>query len=99
MCKKPGRPATPHVRFQTHPENPQEPALTHSSAPSRWFQDERGRADLDLGLRRHAVIVGANDVGKSSILRMLDLTLGCPTASLYQSLFPSDLYDPSNCYW
>lgn len=50
--------------------------------------------DLDLELRRHAVIVGANDVGKSSILRMLHLALGSSTASLYQALSPSDLRDP-----
>lgn len=50
--------------------------------------------DLDLELRRHAVIVGANDVGKSSILRMLHLLLGTGTAGLYQSLGPGDLRDP-----
>lgn len=49
---------------------------------------------LDLQLRRHAVIVGANDVGKSSILRLLHLTLGSSTASLYQALSPTDLRDP-----
>lgn len=50
--------------------------------------------NLDLGVRRHAVIVGANDVGKSSILRMLNLLLGTSTAGLYQTLKPSDLRDP-----
>lgn len=50
--------------------------------------------DLDLEVRRHAVIVGANDVGKSSILRMLNLLLGTSTAGLYQALKPSDLRDP-----
>lgn len=49
--------------------------------------------DLNLGLRRHAVIVGANDVGKSSILRLLNLLLGTSTAGLYQSLAPADLRD------
>lgn len=49
--------------------------------------------DLDLELRRHAVIVGANDVGKSSILRMLHLLLGTSTAGLYQALKPNDLRD------
>lgn len=49
--------------------------------------------DLNLALRRHAVIVGANDVGKSSILRMLNLLLGSSTAGLYQALKPSDLRD------
>lgn len=50
--------------------------------------------NLDLELRRHAVIVGANDVGKSSILRMLNLLLGTSTAGLYQALAPRDLRDP-----
>lgn len=47
--------------------------------------------DLDLEIRRHAVIVGANDVGKSSILRILNLLLGTSTAGLYQALNPDDL--------
>jgi len=38
--------------------------------------------DLNVEVRKHAVIVGANDVGKSSILRMLNLTLGASIASL-----------------
>lgn len=49
--------------------------------------------DLDIELRRHAVIVGANDVGKSSVLRMLNLLLGTSTAGLYQALTPRDLRD------
>ncbi len=49
--------------------------------------------DLSLELRRHAVIVGANDVGKSSILRMLNLLLGSSTAGLYQTLTSGDLRD------
>lgn len=50
--------------------------------------------DLNLEIRRHGVIVGANDVGKSSILRMLNLALGATTASLYQTLSPNDIRDP-----
>ncbi|SEI11383.1 MULTISPECIES: ATP-binding protein [unclassified Leifsonia] len=50
--------------------------------------------DLEMDVRRHAVIVGANDVGKSSILRLLNLMLGTSTAGLYQALAPSDLRDP-----
>lgn len=50
--------------------------------------------DLDLEFRRHAVFVGANDVGKSSILRLLNLTLSSSTAGLYQALSPIDLRDP-----
>lgn len=49
--------------------------------------------DLALDVRRHAVIVGANDVGKSSILRLLNLLLGSSTAGLYQALSPADLRD------
>lgn len=49
--------------------------------------------DLNFEVRRHAVIVGADDVGKSSILRMLNLLLGTSTAGLYQALKPGDLRD------
>lgn len=60
--------------------------------------------ELDLEVRRHAVVVGANDVGKSSILRMLNLLLGTSTAGLYQALNPSDLRDEGlplvvNAWW
>lgn len=60
--------------------------------------------DLEFEVRRHAVIVGANDVGKSSILRMLNLLLGASTAGLYQALKPSDLRDQEqplvvNAWW
>ena len=47
--------------------------------------------DFDIKVRRHAVIVGANDVGKSSILRILNLVLGTSTAGLYQALTPGDV--------
>lgn len=47
--------------------------------------------DLTLSVRQHAVIVGANDVGKSSILRLLNLTLGASTGALYQRLSKTDL--------
>lgn len=49
--------------------------------------------DLALDIRRHALIVGANDVGKSSILRMLNLLLGTSAAGLYQAIGRSDLRD------
>ena len=52
-------------------------------------------ADLDLEIRGHAVIVGANDVGKTSILRLLDLLLGSTTGQLYQRLTLADLADSS----
>ncbi|MCB2176460.1 MAG: AAA family ATPase [Actinomycetales bacterium] len=44
-------------------------------------------------MREHLILVGANDVGKSSLLRCLDLTLGASTAQLYARLNPSDVRD------
>lgn len=49
--------------------------------------------DLDIAVRGHLVIVGANDVGKTSLLRLLNLLLGSTTAQLYQGLAPQDLRD------
>lgn len=50
--------------------------------------------DCDIQVRGHMVLVGANDVGKTSLLRALNLTLG-PTASLYQQLSVADLREQS----
>ena len=50
--------------------------------------------DLDLQVRGHLVMVGANDVGKTSLLRLLNLLLG-PAAQLYQQLTTADLRDPA----
>ncbi len=47
-------------------------------------------ADLDLEVRDHLVLVGPNDVGKSSVLRCLDLLLGASIAALYQRIEPAD---------
>jgi putative ATP-dependent endonuclease of OLD family len=47
--------------------------------------------DLAVRVRQHAVIVGANDVGKTSILRLLHLVLGTGTGTLYQRLSKADL--------
>ncbi|MFI1760154.1 ATP-dependent nuclease [Streptomyces sp. NPDC020571] len=49
--------------------------------------------DLDIEVRKHLVVVGANDVGKTSLLRMLNLTLGATLGQLYQSLSRADLRD------
>lgn len=46
--------------------------------------------DFEISVRGHLVIVGANDVGKTSLLRLLNLVLGT-TAQLYQSLSIDDL--------
>lgn len=48
--------------------------------------------DLDIVVRDHLVVVGANDVGKTSLLRLLNLLLGS-TAQLYQGLSLQDLRD------
>jgi putative ATP-dependent endonuclease of OLD family len=49
--------------------------------------------DVRLDVRGHLVLVGANDVGKSSLLRCLDLTLGASTAQLYARLSAADFRD------
>ncbi|MEV0748217.1 MULTISPECIES: AAA family ATPase [unclassified Streptomyces] len=49
--------------------------------------------DLDVEVRKHLVIVGANDVGKTSLLRILHFTLGATLGQLYQSLSRADLRD------
>ena len=50
-------------------------------------------ADLDIEIRKHLVLVGPNDVGKSSLLRCLDLLLGASTAQIYSSLVLEDVRD------
>lgn len=49
--------------------------------------------DLEIEVRDHLVLVGANDVGKSSLLRCLDLALGASTAQLYSRIAPDDFRD------
>ncbi|MGC2486351.1 MAG: AAA family ATPase [Acidimicrobiales bacterium] len=49
--------------------------------------------DTDVSVRKHLVLVGSNDVGKSSLLRCLDLLLGASTASLYTRITPDDFRD------
>lgn len=50
-------------------------------------------ADLNVDVRDHLCIVGANDVGKSSVLRLLHLLLGATVQQLYGALSPADLRD------
>ena len=52
-------------------------------------------SDLDIRVGNHLVIIGANDVGKSSLLRLLNLLLGSSTAQLYAALGKEDLRDQS----
>jgi hypothetical protein len=47
--------------------------------------------DLELEVRQHMVLIGPNDVGKSSLLRCLDLLLGASTGQLYNQITPEDL--------
>lgn len=50
-------------------------------------------SNLDIRVDNHLVIVGANDVGKTSLLRLLNLLLGSSTAQLYATLGQGDLRD------
>ena len=50
--------------------------------------------DAHIEVRDHLVLVGPNDVGKSSVLRCLDLLLGATTAQLYGRLSVADLRNP-----
>jgi putative ATP-dependent endonuclease of the OLD family len=53
-------------------------------------------ADCEIDVREHLVVVGPNDVGKSSLLRLLDLLLGASVARLYADITPDDLRDPAS---
>lgn len=50
--------------------------------------------DLDVAVRDHLVVIGANDVGKTSILRLLNLLLGASMQQIYQGLTSADIRDP-----
>ena len=50
--------------------------------------------DMTVEVRNHLCIVGANDVGKSSLLRLLNLLLGATVQQLYAALSPAELRDP-----
>lgn len=54
------------------------------------LENYRRLADGELSVREHLVLVGANDVGKSSLLRALDLVLGASTAQLYSTISLDD---------
>lgn len=51
--------------------------------------------DIDIEVRRHLVLVGPNDSGKSSVMRCLDLLLGAAPEELALRLSPDDLRDRS----
>lgn len=51
--------------------------------------------DFEIEVRDHLVLVGPNDVGKSSVLRLLDLLLGASVPRLYADTTAADLRDLS----
>jgi putative ATP-dependent endonuclease of OLD family len=54
--------------------------------------------DAEIEVRRHLVLVGANDVGKSSLLRALDLAMGSSVAQLYSKLTSDDFRDKDQAF-
>lgn len=50
-------------------------------------------ADLRIEVRKHLVMVGPNGVGKSALLRCLDMVLGTSPAQLYSQLTAADFRD------
>lgn len=50
--------------------------------------------DATIAVRDHLVLVGPNDVGKSSLIRCLDLLLGASVAQLYSRLSSEDFRNP-----
>ena len=57
------------------------------------IQNHSRIADVTIEVRDHLVLVGANDVGKSSMLRCLQLVLGASTAQLYAQITGADFRD------
>ena len=51
--------------------------------------------DAVVEVRGHLVLVGPNDVGKSSLIRCLDLLLGASVAQLYARITAADFRDPA----
>lgn len=49
--------------------------------------------ETDIEIRGHLILVGPNDVGKSSLLRCLDLLLGASTAQIYSRTTIDDFRD------
>lgn len=57
------------------------------------IQNHSRIVDVEIEVRDHLVLVGANDVGKSSMLRCLQLILGASTAQLYAQITAEDFRD------
>jgi putative ATP-dependent endonuclease of OLD family len=49
--------------------------------------------DISFEIRDHLVIVGANDVGKTTILRLLNLLLSGSVQQMYQAISAADIRD------
>ena len=58
-------------------------------------ENHRRLQDAVVEVRGHLVLVGPNDVGKSSLIRCLDLLLGASVAQLYARISPTDFRDPA----
>lgn len=51
--------------------------------------------DVKVSVREHLVVIGANDVGKTSLLRSLNFLFGSSVQQLYQGLSIEDIADPA----
>lgn len=60
------------------------------------IQNHNRIANVEIEVRDHLVLVGANDAGKSSMLRCLQLILGASTAQLYAQITAEDFRDPES---
>jgi putative ATP-dependent endonuclease of the OLD family len=58
------------------------------------ISNHRRVGDLNLDIRAHAVLVGPNAVGKTTVLRLLDATLGASWNQLVATLDVTVLRDP-----
>lgn len=56
-------------------------------------------AETDVEVRGHLILVGPNDVGKSSLLRCLDLLLGANTAQMYSRITTDDFRDEAQPFF
>ena len=59
------------------------------------WQNFRRLPDAQIDVRKHLVLVGPNDTGKSSVLRIVDLCLGVSGARLAALITDRDFTDPS----
>lgn len=57
--------------------------------------NHRAIPDVDVEVRDHLVLVGPNESGKTSLLRLLDATLGGSAAALYGLIEPGVIRDPA----